>query len=1146
MNDLRYALRVFGRSPGLAALAILTLGLGIGAGTAMFSVISGVLLEPFAYKDSGRLVVITERDEKHNQVQPYSLSYLNFQDWRAAQNSFEELALFRAPGLYKIGGRDRSTLSARMVSSNFLALLGATPIIGRGFSAEDDRADAAPAVVLSYSGWQRLFGARRVGQITVAMSTSLLGEKLEFNGTVYNVIGILPRDFSFYTADSNQNADAYIVIGPETSKWTERFRRPGISAMGRLRPGITKAAAFAELNNIAHQLRTLYPDANENRGAAVESILDSVINEDLRKTLSLLTVAVALVLLIACANVTNLLLARATTRQKEIAVRFALGGRWQVIRQLLAESLFLGFAGGVAGVVVAIVAIDLLVISAPVGLPRIAGVGMNWTVLAFSFFISILTGLAFGVAPALQALRAGILSELKDGATSSPASRNIPQKLIIAGEVALAMVLLLSAGLVLRSTQNALNGDPGFDTRNIWSFAVLVSPQDLPTAFERRKLMRDLSAKFSGMADVRAVSAVVGGVPKPVAVDSTYLRLMGIRLVKGRFFDETDAATSPPVIVIDETLARARFRDEDPIGKPFVIDLPGVRALQLDRPREVIGVVSHIKRLGIETDDETVIQSQFYLAADQLPDELMETVSPRILLKAPWKEEGRFPDAELVRILTERMSGTVRGVNSGLEVTPPLKMQDAVERVLRPRRYVSRLFGIFGVVAFVLAGMGIFGLMNYSVSQRTQEIGVRMALGADSRHVVRMVVFEAAGVTAAGIALGVVASFWLRQFVEGYLFDVSATDPLTYGAATVLLLGVSLTAAYVPARRASRLEPMVALRGKRDMLSVAEKSRRGGASVVRTTREPCIEVSNLGKTYSTFRGKPAPALAGVSFEIEPGTIFGLIGANGAGKTTLVKILMGLATPTTGSARLLGCFPGDPVAKRRIGYLPESMKIPEHFGPENFLRYMGKLNDVDPEMLETRIPMLLEKVGLGGVHKPVKSFSKGMQQRLGLAQALLNDPELLFLDEPTDGLDPLGRIFVRDLLVQLRAAGKTVFLNSHLLSEIELVCDHIVILDKGAVACTTTPSEFTTGAGEYVIRVGVLEPEFAELARQVAAGVIATAAWRDSTIRFRPQDTDQLNELLDALRGIRVPIVAVEPIKLSLEQFFIQVVGEKES
>src|SRR5262245_40575153 len=365
----------------------------------------------------------------------------------------------------------------------------------------------------------------------------------------------------------------------------------------------------------------MYPDANENRGASVEPIMATIVRDELRSTLLLLTIAVALVLVIAIANVTNLALVRATARQKEIAIRFALGGSWQVVRQLLVESLVIAIGGGAAGLIVAIICTDLLVVSAPFGLPRITNIGVDWQVMAFSIGVSILSGLVFGSAPILQALRANILGELKEGGTSSIASRHVAQKVIIVVEVALAMVLLVGAGLVLRSTQKALDRDPGFDPKDIWSFAVLVSPPDFSTADERRKLLKDVESKFAQLDGVRAVSAGTGGLPKPIAVDQAYLSLMGIRLLKGRFFDERDSHSEPPVIVIDEMLARARFRDEDPIGKPFIIDLPGVRALQLDRPREVIGVVSHIERLGIESDDETVIQSQFYLASDQLPDE---------------------------------------------------------------------------------------------------------------------------------------------------------------------------------------------------------------------------------------------------------------------------------------------------------------------------------------------------------------------------------------------------------------------------------------------------------------------------------------------------------------------------------------------
>jgi ABC-2 type transport system ATP-binding protein len=320
---------------------------------------------------------------------------------------------------------------------------------------------------------------------------------------------------------------------------------------------------------------------------------------------------------------------------------------------------------------------------------------------------------------------------------------------------------------------------------------------------------------------------------------------------------------------------------------------------------------------------------------------------------------------------------------------------------------------------------------------------------------------------------------------------------------------------------------------------------------------PAIETQDLQKAYHTLVGrKTMPALQGVSLRVEPATIFGLIGQNGAGKTTLVKILLGLSRPTSGSARLLGRSPGDSAARRRIGYLPEQMRIPEYMKAKSFLHYMGRLNGVNSNTMKRRIPELLEKIGLAGVKKPVKSYSKGMQQRLGLAQALLNDPDVLFLDEPTDGLDPLGRKDVRDLLVSLRAAGKTVFLNSHLLSEIELVCDNIVILNRGQVACAATPAEFTRGTGEYLVRVAVATDAVRAAAAEVLgasngngvrgnASNTTKAGWTENTLRFAPRDREQLNALIDRLRSAQAEIDSIEPVRLSLEQFFLQVVGAQE-
>jgi ABC-2 type transport system ATP-binding protein len=644
-----------------------------------------------------------------------------------------------------------------------------------------------------------------------------------------------------------------------------------------------------------------------------------------------------------------------------------------------------------------------------------------------------------------------------------------------------------------------------------------MSPNEFETGEEVHAFFRRLEDRLRENPAVMGASLTVGNPPKPAIVNRDYFKLMGIRLLGGRFFDSSDTLNSKPVIVIDELLAKARFPGENPIGKSFVIDMPEARATGLGEPREVIGVVNHVKRFGIETDDQIVLQAQFYISTEQVKDAGFEGAPGglRMFIKSTW------PDRELFQQISQITHHVdPRKFNGDITVAGVMSLENNINQALAPRFFVTRQLGAFAAIAFIMAAIGIYGVIAYSVSQRTQELGVRMALGAETRHIASLVMKAGGLMASAGIALGLVSSFWLGKFIQFLLFDVTSTDPATYAAAVVLLLGTAIIASCIPAHRAIRLGPMNALRGAGSDAAAAS-TRRFFASA--EEKPAVIEVRDLQKTFPGIRNKSVAALGGVSLQVEPGTIFGLIGQNGAGKTTLVKILLSLCRPTSGTARLLGCLPGNPIAQRRIGYLPESMRIPDHFMAEDFLTYMGKLNGVPAATLKQRIPQLLESVGLAGADKPVRNYSKGMQQRLGLAQALINDPELLFLDEPTDGLDPLGRIDVRDLLLRLRAEGKTIFLNSHLLSEIELVCDRIVILDKGKVACTTTPAEFTRGTGEYLVRLA-----------------------EGGTLRFTPRDLEQLNELLDGLRRSGATILAVEPLRLSLEQFFIEVVSERKS
>jgi ABC-type multidrug transport system ATPase subunit/ABC-type antimicrobial peptide transport system permease subunit len=1136
-QDLRYAARILSNNRRFAAIAALTLAIGIGANTAIFSIINGLLLQPLPYDDTDSLFVITERNERTGEPYRGGLSYLNALDWIERQHSFSDLALYRAPvAVRTTTSNGTAIMPVRMVSTNFFSVLGVKPLVGRFFTEEEGRNGAPPTIILSYTAWLRAFGGTY---------TDIRELSIDIDRQHYRVVGVLPRDFTFYGG-----GDMFIPIGLSREPWTtERQRRPNMMALGRLRAGVTREQARIDLANIAEELARFYPQANKDRGAAVTPILDDMIGADLRSSLYFIFAAVACVLLIACANVANLLLARGRTRQKEIALRAAVGaGRWRVTRQLIVESVLLAAVGAAGGLFVAIAATDLLVMTAPGGLPRLESVGIHWPVLLFSLGISLGAGILAGVAPAWQAARMDVNSLLKQNGPSARSGSHTVQKLIAAGEIALALVLLLAAGLVLRSTSKTLQIDPGFDPNGVISFAIVIGPNEYKTGKEVHDTYRAFEDRLRTIPGVEAASMAFGNLPKPLAVNHDYLRVAGVRLLAGRFFDQRDTLSSIPVAVIDERVARSQFPGIDPLGKRIKMDESfGTNAPE----REIIGVVNGITRFGINPEGEGDTLSGLYFPMEQVPDDIYEGAPGGLQmlvrsnsgpdLVTSFYKNGLFQESPVQRALRE--------INPNLGIGRVLLMKDAVQFALGPRRFVTRLLGLFAIVALILAAVGIYGTTTFSVAARTQEIGVRLALGAQSAHITRMILGEAGVLAASGVAIGLLASFGLVQFLKHLLFGVTANDPFTYVLSAVVLMGTALAAAYVPTYRVLHASLVNALQGDSSSADNAgwRSARRAVSTLVSGTMQrgtptgPIIETHNLNKTFRSFRRGRVTALHDVSISVEAGTIFGLIGQNGAGKSTLIKLLLGLSSPDGGSASLLGCRPGDAMGRRRIGYLPESMRLPDHFTGPEFLHYMGRLNDVEPAVLRQRIPRLLARVGLEGVQKPVKTYSKGMLQRLGLAQALVNDPELLFLDEPTDGLDPLGRIDVRDLLLELRAEGKTIFLNSHLLSEIEVVCDRIVILDKGVVACTTTPAEFTHGTGEYVIRATRIDSGV----RAAAEALAGPCRFTTDSLQVKPRDPVHLNELLDTLRRLGVQILAVEPVRLSLEKFFIQVVSEKD-
>jgi predicted permease len=1141
-QDIHFAVRLLRKAPGFTAVAILTLALGVGANIAIFAVINSVLLKPLAYRDSDHLMILTETAS--GIPEPSELSYLNYEDWRDQNHSFNEMSIFRDPQFLNLMTTDGpKIITSRMVSASFFATLGVAPMIGRDFRSDDDRPGTAPTLILSYGAWQRYFGGDPL----------IVGKSLSISDANYTVIGVTPGEFAFYS-----NPDVYMPIGLARQRLTSaREYRAGLNAVGRLKSGVSRAQAQAEIEEIAERLAYLYPQANTGRGASVVPIFKDVVG-DVGSTLYLLFGAVGFLLLIACVNIANLLLARGSARQKEIAIRTALGaGSWRVGRQLVTESLLLGIAGGIAGVVIAALGTRALVAAVPGSLPRAESIGVDWRVLAFALAISILTGVVFGLAPAIQGLRADVKDRLQEGGYGSTSGSRVIQNVLGVTEVALALILLTGAGLVLRSTLKLIGVDPGFDPRDVLIFKISAPPREFASGEAVLNFYRQLEEKLRAIPSVEAASMAMGDLPmqggphfpfyvaerpKPSLAamiqglgyinDPDYLRTMHIRLLRGRYFDSHDVFTSPPVIVVDDTLVKVVFEGENPIGKHLVLAMPG-----FDQPREIIGIVNHVKHWGLDMDEHAPVQSQFYLPAGQLPPEVYSGAPQGLMMVM---RSGLPPSA-----LIPQVQNAVFQLDRNLPVYRATTMSDIVMASISARRFAALLLGLFAAVAFILCAIGIYGVMAYSVAQRRYEFGVRTVLGAQTRDITRIVVGQGAKLCVAGIMIGLVASFALTRFITSLLYGVSAADPFTLATVALMLLVVALAGSYIPARPALFVDPLAALGGGRTETQYPSYTNRRSNrplrrfSSISSETVMVIETCELTKTYRSLRQKAIPALDAVSLSVGRGTIFGLIGQNGAGKTTLVKILMGLSTATAGSARLLGRSAGDPTTRRLVGYLPEQMRLPDFFKATDFLHYMGRLNEVDSATLKQRIPDLLEKVGLSGVAKPLKAYSKGMQQRLGLAQALLSDPEVLFLDEPTDGLDPLGRRDVRNLLVDLRASGKTILLNSHLLSEVELVCDHIVILNKGKIACSATPREFTRGTGEYRVRVAAVDYAI----RAAVAATMCPGDWQGTSFRCQPRDGAQLNAVIDKLRGVHAEIELVEPVKFSLEQFFVNIVEQ---
>jgi predicted permease len=815
VQDIRFALRMLRRSPGFTAVAVLTLALGIGANTALFSVVNGVLLNPLPYPHPNEIVTVVNFDPQYGEGGP---SYPDFLDWVRDNRTFSSLAAYQEDSFNLIGQTDAQRVNAMRVSASFFPLLGVNPVLGRNFSRAEDELNGAPAVILSGGFWKTKFGS----------APDIVGKTLNLDGTDYTVIGVLPANFYFCCENIYfRLGDIYVPLGADKNPFMrDRKIHPGIYAVGRIEDGVTVAQARADMAGVAHDLAATYPEADKDRGIAVTPLKRELV-QDTQPFLLVLLAAVGFVLLIACVNIANLLLARSAGRAREFAIRAALGaGQGRVIRQLLTESLLLAFTGGALGLLLASWGTHAALSVLPSTLPRANDVRIDPRVLLFTLIISVVAGILFGLAPALKTSHPDLRETLKEGGRGASGARYRTQGVFVIVEMALAVVLLVGAGLTIRTLIRLWSVNPGFDPNNVLTFEVGFPPARADgIAGLDRPTLRQLTDKIASVPGVSAAALVmnealpingapdlpfwVEGRPKPANENSMpdavwylagpdYLKVMHIPVLRGRFLTTQDDANSPEVCVIDENFARRYFGTQDPVGKRLNLDL------FLKGQFEIVGVVGHVKQSGLDESGSDALNSEFYTSALQLPDAAVKAFgsSTEYIVRT----QGS-PDA-----ITGAIRQAVRDFNSKAVVFDTDTMVHIVSHSLAARRFAMILLIVFAVIALLLSNIGIYGVISYIAGQRTHEIGIRMALGAQRFEVLKIVLGQGARFALIGIALGLAAAAGLTRLMTSILYGVSSTDPLTFvGVAAVLTL-VALLACYIPARRAMRVDPMVALR----------------------------------------------------------------------------------------------------------------------------------------------------------------------------------------------------------------------------------------------------------------------------------------------------------------------------------------------
>ena len=804
-RDLRYSLRTLTRNPWFTGVALLTIALGIGANSAMFSVVEGIILAPLPFPEPDRLVFLWQNRPGVPQL---AASYPNFEDWERTSRSFDSMSAIAFHNFDLTAPGKAEHLTGMRVTSGFLATLGVKPAIGRDFGTPDDLMNAPPVGLLSDRLWRERFNA----------DEHVVGKLAILDGKSFTVVGVLPAGFHFLA-----DADVITTLRPNMPAIYGERSVDAIAVLARLRPDVTMGQARAEMNAIQSDLDRRYPDANRSVGIVVNTLKQQIVG-DVKGTVWLLFGAVTLVLLIACANVASLLLARSTARTREFGIRAALGAsRGRMVRQLLTESTVLSLAGGALGIAVAWFGLRVLLLVLPYNLPRSGNVGLHLPVLVFSFLTSISVGILFGLVPALQSASAPVQDALQKTSRGTISGRNHALSRLVMLQFALTLVLMTGAGLLLRSIRNLWHVNPGFDTRHVISFHVGLSPSLTQTPAGTRETYRQLLARIRQIhgiesADLTNIVPLSGGdnggpfwigTAQPASLQEAphaqyfwtgpdYLKTMGISLVQGRFFTPADQLSTGKVVVIDSVLAETFFHGQNPVGQTLTVGHWGAA--------RIVGVVAHVRHWGLD-DPGTYNPHQIYIPAYQLPDYMVKDFfrNLTILVRTAAPPAAVMPAIRDV-VYASSQDQPVYGIKT---------IDEFVSESMASRNLPIILLGAFAALALLLAAIGIYGVISYSVTRRTPEIGIRMALGANRGQIFRMVIKQAIQMAGAGLSIGILASITLVRLLPSFshlLYGVGQSDPFTLlGVFTVLLIS-AVVACYVPARRAIRIDPMNCLR----------------------------------------------------------------------------------------------------------------------------------------------------------------------------------------------------------------------------------------------------------------------------------------------------------------------------------------------